>query len=145
MFQYYAPWCSDDIQSGSVDVATSLSVLEHVESPHQLYNDVFCWLNNPGFLINKIDFSSHGMTKNWYGHYLLPKFLWMLIQGKKYTHLNRWSEEKHIECCEQIGFVLVKRIVFDAHTDRPPEPFSNIPRTAVHIWKKQISGSDISL
>ena len=82
-FSYFAPYSRTNIADQSVDIAMSLSTMEHVKNPEELYRMLYCWLAPNALLINKIDFSSHGMTRRWYGHYLLPTSVWRIIQGKK--------------------------------------------------------------
>ena len=132
--QYYAPYQSEDIERSSVDIALSLSTMEHVREPEKLYNMLSQWLTKGGILINKIDFSSHGMTKTWFGHFILSKYIWALIQGRKPTYLNKWTEKKHIECCEIYGFKLLKRIEYH-NPVKAPHPILEHPSVALHVWE----------
>ena len=135
-FSYFAPWEYQDISPGSVDIITSVSTMEHVQVPNILYQNCYYWLKPGGVMIHKIDFSSHGLTKDWFGHLLLPNTLFKITNGKKTSHINRWTEKQHLECCARHGFQLEKRIEFCAQK-RAPIPFQNLPIAATHIWRKK--------
>ena len=67
--------------------------MEHVIEPEQLYQNCLRWLKPGGIMIHKIDFSSHGMTKDWFGHLFLPKAIFKLLNGKKTNQINGWTEQ----------------------------------------------------
>lgn len=134
-FSYFAPWSSSDIDEASVDLITSLSTMEHVKDPEKLYKAAHAWLKPGGLMIHKIDFSSHGMTKDWFGHLLISDRLFSLIEGRKTTHINRWTETQHLSACQKCGFVLRKRLAFPANKTAP-NPYQDLPYAATHIWQK---------
>ena len=136
-FSYFAPYSRKNIADQSVDIAMSLSTMEHVKSPEELYRMLYCWLAPNALLINKIGFSSHGMTRRWYGHYLLPTSVWRIIQGKKVNYLNRWTEKSHLDFCKNLGFELVKRVPYETFESAPAK-LNDLPFAALHIWKKPI-------
>ena len=133
-FCYFAPYQPNDIFDDSLDVIMSLSTMEHVQKPEQLYQNCYNWLKPGGIMIHKIDFSAHGMCKDWFGHLLLPELLFKIASGKK-TFMNRWTEKQHIEACINAGFSLQKRIPFKGAI-KAPKPIEDLPVAATHIWIK---------
>ena len=136
LFSYYAPYLSSDISKNSVDIIMSLSTMEHVLKPEQLYKNCFDWLKPGGIMIHKIDFSSHGMTRDWFGHHFLPEIIFKMMNGKKPSRINKWTEEAHIETCKSLGFQLQRKISHIG-AEPPPEPYSELPLAATHIWTKK--------
>lgn len=135
-FSYFAPWKTSDISKSSLDLVTSISTLEHVEDPALLYGSVNVWLRKGGIMVNKIDFSSHGMTKDWFGHLVINDGLWRLVGGRRFWHLNRWTEEQHIAAGQNAKLKLVKKEqIFSSNA--APAPFSKHPIVSIHIWMKE--------
>ena len=143
-FSYFAPYKSTDIPNGSLDIITSLSTMEHVQQPDQLYDYCYDWLKPGGVMIHKIDFSAHGICRDWFGHLLLPNMIFTMAVGRR-SHMNRWTERQHVDACSKLGFFLQKRLAFNG-SNPPPKPYEDLPLAATHIWiKKQPDDSTFNL
>jgi SAM-dependent methyltransferase len=139
--KYFAPWTDVTVApSDSVDFIFSISVLEHVVDPAAIYRACFAWLKPGGVMAHKIDFSCHGITKHWNGHYWLPDSIWALIRGHRTYAINRWTLEQHLQTLRDIGFIIVNvnnvvsmdNALFPADTP-PAERFSTLPPESLLI------------
>ena len=92
------------LPDNSVDYLFSHSVLEHVEALEPLYRAMWRWLRPGGVMTHSIDFSSHGTSKEWNGHWTVPDFVWQLMRGKRSYFLNREPASTHRTLLEQHGF-----------------------------------------
>ena len=94
----------DSLPDGTVDYLFSHSVLEHVEALEPMYNAMWRSLRPGGVMTHSIDFSSHGTSHEWNGHWTIPDFVWQLMQGKRSYFLNREPASVHRKLIEQVGF-----------------------------------------
>jgi len=106
--KFLAPWTDDNIlPESSIDFIFSHSVLEHVTLPEDCYKACFTLLRPGGVMSHKIDHSSHAITKSWNGHYVIPDWLWTLLQGGKPYLLNRLTLEEHRKEILDAGFEII--------------------------------------
>jgi hypothetical protein len=106
--QYRAPWFESSVmEPGTVHMIFSQAVLEHVDDLEQAYRAMLTWLAPDGFLSHQIDFSSHGWTDKWNGHWAQSDFKWKLIRGKDVWSINREPESSHLSFLEKNGFRIV--------------------------------------
>lgn len=152
---YRAPWSDPAvIPAASVDYIFSISVLEHVTAPDVVYRACYTWLRPGGVMAHKIDFSSHGITRHWNGHYWTPDWLWMVIVGRRTYSINRWLPDDHVQAAKKAGFEVVSvQSVKDednallAERDKPARRFRAHPpdalgvRTCTLVLKKPQSGA----
>ena len=92
------------LPDNAVDYLFSHSVLEHVEALAPMYSAMWRWLRPGGVMTHSIDFSSHGTSKLWNGHWTVPDLVWQLMQGKRSYFLNREPASTHRRLLEQHGF-----------------------------------------
>lgn len=92
----------------SVDYLFSHSVLEHIEDLGTMYSAMWRWLRPGGVMTHSIDFSSHGTSKIWNGHWTIPDFVWHLMQGKRRYFLNREPASSHRSWLERVGFEVIE-------------------------------------
>ncbi len=96
VLNYKVPWTdSSIIPENSIDFVFSLSVMGHVNNPCEVYLACYKRLRPGGIVCHKIDHSSHGITKNWNGHYWLSSFMWKLVTGKRPYLINRYTPHEH--------------------------------------------------
>ncbi len=95
------------LPDNSVDYLFSHSVLEHVETLEMMYSAMWRWLRPGGVMTHSIDFSAHGTSKLWNGHWTVPDFVWQLMQGKRIYFLNREPASTHRRLLEQHGFEII--------------------------------------
>ncbi|MBL8203809.1 MAG: class I SAM-dependent methyltransferase [Blastocatellia bacterium] len=92
------------LPDNSVDYLFSHSVLEHVESLEAMYNAMWRWLRPGGVMTHSVDFSSHGTSTVWNGHWTIPDGVWRLMHGKRRYFINREPASTHRRLLEQMGF-----------------------------------------
>jgi hypothetical protein len=102
---YAAPWTDPKvIADGSADLILSQAVLEHVDDLDGTYSAMARWLKPGGLMSHVIDFSSHGLTRSWNGHWGLPAIAWKTIRGKRHYLINREPLSTHLRLLETNGF-----------------------------------------
>lgn len=105
--KYAVPWTNNElINRGSVDMILSHAVLEHVDELAEAYQCFNQWLNQGGFISHVIDYRSHGITKEWNGHWAISNFEWQLIRGGRPFLINRQPYSTHKRMAEAVGFDL---------------------------------------
>src|SRR5579862_6161500 len=92
------------IPQHSVDMVFSQAVLEYVEPLLDTYCLMNTWLRPGGFISHQIDFSCHGLAKDWDGHWAYSDLIWKLIRGKRVWFINRAPYSVHLRMIEQAGF-----------------------------------------
>ena len=109
--RYFAPWNNATVvQDDSVDLVFSQAVLEHVEDLDATYAALFRWLKPGGVMSHQIDFRSHSLTRDWYGHWTVPSWLWRLVKGRRPYLINRLPASAHIEVMRRQGFEIVQQL-----------------------------------
>jgi len=117
--RYAAPWqAAATVEPGSVDLAFSQAVLEHVDDLGATYAALGRWLRPGGLMSHAIDFRGHGLTRDWYGHWTVPAPLWTLVRGRRPYLINRAAASEHLSRMEAAGF----EILHLARTAAPPAP-----------------------
>ena len=94
------------VAARSVDYLFSHSVLEHVDDLAAMYASMWQWLKPGGLMTHSIDFSSHGSSNHWNGHWTVPDWLWRLMKGKRRYFLNRVPLAQHQALLARQGFEL---------------------------------------
>lgn len=118
---YFAPWDDPAItQPESVDMVFSQAVLEHVDDLPGMYAALYWWLRPGGFMSHSIDFKSHGITREWNGHWKYSDFWWSLIRGKRKGLLNREPYSRHLHLAQQQGFQVVYYRRFPGESEIEP-------------------------
>ena len=114
--RYVAPW--DDaalVEPGSVDLAFSQAVLEHVDDLDATYAALARWIGPGGLMSHAIDFRCHGLTRDWYGHWTVPDRVWTVVRGRRPYLINRVGASEHLRKIADAGFEIV-------HLQRRPAP-----------------------
>lgn len=102
---YMAPWYDEHvIEKESVDVILSHSVLEHVTDVERTHAALAQWLKPGGWMTHQVDFTSHGLSKQWNGFRAYPEWRWKLIAGRHTYLINRQPCSVHVGCMEKNGF-----------------------------------------
>jgi SAM-dependent methyltransferase len=114
---YIAPWNPAVIETSSVDLVLSQSVLEFPPDLPHLYSEMCRWLKPGGVLSHEIDFKSLGVTSQWNGHWACSDALWRLAVGRRRHKLNREPHSTHISLIEGAGC----RVVCDECIVRPSQ------------------------
>jgi len=108
LFSYAAPWdASERVRPGSVDLLVSQAVLEHVDDVDGAYRAMHRWLKADGVMSHRIDYTCHGITRDWYGHWTVSTGLWRIVRGKRAYLINRLPHSAHIAAMRRNGFEIV--------------------------------------
>jgi SAM-dependent methyltransferase len=108
LISYVAPWDANKIySSGTVDFLVSQAVMEHVDDIDGAYAAMHRWLKKDGVMSHRIDYTSHGIANNWYGHWTIPLVLWKIIRGRRAYFVNRFPHSAHIRALSHNGFKLI--------------------------------------
>jgi SAM-dependent methyltransferase len=116
---YAVPWTQrSGVTDGGVDFVFSQAVLEHVEDLPQTYSALYRWLRPGGIMSHTIDFQSHGLTKDWNGHWTLSDKAWAIVKGRRPYLINRHPYSVHKQALLRAGFRLIRE---DARRAAPLE------------------------
>lgn len=107
MVQYHAPWTSQYISPGSLDLVLSQSVLQHVDPLLETYRDIFAWLKPGGYSSHAVGCFSMYLSPFWNGHWAYSDREWRLVRGKREFLLNREPLSTHLRLAQQAGFTVV--------------------------------------
>jgi hypothetical protein len=105
MIRYRAPWTSAaDIPPHSLDLVFSQAVLEYAESLDETYRATSLWLKPGGLASHVIDFSAHGLSPFWNGHWAYSDAQWWVVRGRREVFLNREPISSHLQSARRCGF-----------------------------------------
>lgn len=97
MLRYAAPWDqATNIEEGTVDLLLSQAVMEHVDDVDSAYGAMCSWLRPNGVMSHRIDYSCHGITRDWYGQWLVSDSAWRLARGRRAYFINRLPHSAHL-------------------------------------------------
>lgn len=106
--RYVVPWFDERvIEKDSVDIILSHAVLEHVADLETTYRASYLWLKAGGMMSHQIDFTSHGLTEKWNGHWACPEALWKIVVGRRPFLINRQPSSMHVKFMEKNGFRII--------------------------------------
>lgn len=112
---YFVPWYDTGvIDKESVDMILSQAVLEHVSDLEHTYQAMYDWLKPNGYMSHQIDFKSHGLARDWDGHWAYSDLLWKIVQGRRPYLLNRATHSTHRGLLDQLHFAVVCDIASQA-------------------------------
>lgn len=102
--KYMVPWSDPAIiEENSVDLVFSHSVLEHVVDLEGTYQALYAWLKPGAWTSHQVDFTSHGLTKEWNGYRACSEALWKMILGRRLYLINRHPVSVHLDLIEKAG------------------------------------------
>jgi SAM-dependent methyltransferase len=109
--RYAAPWADPSVvRAESVDLVFSHAVLEHVEDIAATYEALYRWLKPGGAMSHQIDFRSHGLTRDWFGHWTISRRTWRVVRGRRPYLINRLPASVHIAAILSLGFELIDQL-----------------------------------
>jgi SAM-dependent methyltransferase len=137
---YAAPWSDAAIvQSESVDLAFSQAVLEHVDDVPATYRALYRWLKPGGVMSHAIDFRSHGLTRDWFGHWTIPAWQWKLVRGRRPYLINRLPASQHLDLLGAAGF----QIILVQRAEAQPAPRAALAREFAAMTEDDLRTSGI--
>jgi hypothetical protein len=108
MIHYFIPWNDESVmEAGSVDFIFSQAVLQYVDDLDETYHCMKRWLKPGAVMSHSIDFTSHGITQNWNGHWSFSSFEWKLAHGNNKIILNRAPYSQYVALNQKHNFGLV--------------------------------------
>lgn len=103
------PWHDADvIDPGTIDLIYSQAVLECIDELDETYMAMCSWLKPGGMMSHTIDFKSHGLTKQWNGHWKFRPLEWQLVKGGREFVLNRQPLSVHMFMHKRHGFEVLE-------------------------------------
>lgn len=94
--EYFVPWSDESVvRPDSVDLTLSHSVLEHVSDVEGTWRALTRWCKPGGLMSHWIDFTSHGMAKEWNGHRACGELVWRIAMGRQQYLINREPYSVH--------------------------------------------------
>jgi SAM-dependent methyltransferase len=104
-----APWDADDqVHPESVDLLVSQAVLEHVDDVDGAYSAMRRWLKPQGLMSHRIDYTCHGITRDWYGHWTVSPAMWRIVRGRRAYLVNRLPHSTHVAALKGSGFEILE-------------------------------------
>ena len=100
------PWSEvTPIESNSVDLICSHTVLQHVQELESTYASMRQWLKKGGCISHTIDFKSMNSSTLWNGHWTYNSRTWNVVTGGTYL-INRAPLSKHLDLLNKYNFKL---------------------------------------
>lgn len=122
LLSYAAPWdASKCVRPNTVDLLVSQAVMEHVDDVDGAYAAMHRWLKIDGVMSHRIDYTCHGITHDWYGHWTIPSSLWRIVRGRRAYLINRLPHSAHVSALVRNGFELVGCVPTTSEKTAPPK------------------------
>lgn len=135
IIDYIVPWHEkQNIRPDSTDLIISQSVLEHVVDIDEAIEACKLWARSGSWMSHQVDFTSHGHTTEWNGHWAISDFLWRLIVGRRQFFINREPVSTLDAAFEKNGF----REIFRRQRNKKP----SINRSKLATRFRGMSNSD---
>ncbi len=116
MITYSVPWSGVGLEKrGSVEIVISHAVLEHVRDLDATYRDLASWLVPGGLMSHQVGLVSHGITREWNGHWAISEPFWRMIMGRRPYLLNRQPCSVHLDLLRKHGFEILH--LMEKHRD----------------------------
>ena len=71
---------------------------------------MFLWLKPGGYASHIVDFTAHGLSPFWNGHWAYSSFQWRLVRGRREFLLNREPLSRHLAGASKAGFELMSLV-----------------------------------
>jgi hypothetical protein len=125
IIKYKIPWHEPEVISfNSVDFIYSQAVLECIDELDNTYKAMCRWLKPNGLMSHTIDFKSHGLTREWNGHWKFNDFQWQLVKGGRSFLVNRKTLSEHLNLLDKYGFSILESESVKTENRIPQNSFS---------------------
>lgn len=112
----------DIVPVAGIDLVFSQAVLEYIQDLNQCFKEMYTWLRPGACTSHCIDFSSHGITPSWNGHWTFSNLEWTLAMGGKKVVINRLPYSAYIDEHLNCGFkILSQKLVSAQHIFTPSQ------------------------
>jgi len=109
LLTYAAPYrIADFPEENFANFVVAQATMEHVDEPESLYAAIFRWLAPGGSAAFVVDYSSHGLSARWDGHWALSEREHRRIRGGRPYGLNRLPHSAHMRMLAQCGYRIVR-------------------------------------
>lgn len=123
--KYKIPWHDSDItKSNSVDLIYSQAVLECIDELDETFVAMCRWLKPSGLMSHTVDIKSHGLTREWNGHWKFSDTEWFFVRGGRKYLLNRLPLSGYISMHSSHGFEILVQKNVKSENLIPPESFA---------------------
>lgn len=137
IIKYKIPWHEPEVISfASVDFIYSQAVLECIDELDSTYKAMCRWLKPDGLMSHTIDFKSHGLTREWNGHWKFNDFQWNLVKGGRSFLVNRKTLSEHLRLLSEYGFSILE--------SEPVKSENRVPRSSFSKKFRTLSQDDIT-
>lgn len=126
---YLVPYDKLEIDVEPVELVFSHAVLEHVDNLRNCYAIMGKILSAGGYMSHQIDFSSHGTSKYWNGHWGYSDMVWKLIYGSSPFLLNRCTVSQHIELMRENGMEILRLEKCDNPGNEPAMSYDKLAKS----------------
>jgi len=117
-----APWTGIDLlPAGSLDWIFSQSVMEHVDDAPLVYACASRWLKPGGLMSHENDYTCHGVTRHWNGHWAIGPLGWTLLRGRRPYLINRLTHSDHIALLRAHNFEVLQEILDVRNANQVPK------------------------
>jgi hypothetical protein len=135
---YVVPWHDAGvIERQSVDLIVSQAVLEYPSDLAGTYAAMDRWLKPGGMMSHDIDFKSHGLTREWSGHWACSDLVWFLMEGRRRDILNRVPHSTHLDLIRALGCEIVR----DQRTASPAASRAHLAPRFRHLTDEDLRTS----
>jgi SAM-dependent methyltransferase len=111
MVRYVVPWNDVGVlPKGSIDLIYSHAVFQHVTDVPAVLRCCAAWLREGGWMSHQMAFISHGITKEWNGHWQYPDWLWKIVTGARPYLINRHPASAQVRMLDDAGFEVCLRL-----------------------------------
>lgn len=101
-----ADWTKNPNLFNDVDFILAQSVFQYLNTKQAL-TTINSWLKIGGLVSTQIDYSSHGLTKDFNGHWAIPNSIWSIIKGNRPFFINRLTHSETKSIIESCGFKVI--------------------------------------
>jgi SAM-dependent methyltransferase len=116
------PWTGVDLlPAGSLDWIFSQSVMEHVDDAPRVYACASRWLKPGGLMSHENDYTCHGVTRHWNGHWSIGPLGWTLLRGRRPYLINRLTHSDHLALLKANQFEILQEIRDLRDADQMPK------------------------
>jgi SAM-dependent methyltransferase len=114
IIKYFIPWNDRKIiENNSVDFILSQAVLQYIDDLDSTYATMHEWLKQGGTMSHSIDFSSHGITRSWNGHWTFTEAEWKLVHGNNKILLNRAPRSEYLKLNKKYNFEIISKMDYE--------------------------------
>jgi SAM-dependent methyltransferase len=91
------------------DWIASHSVMEHIDDLDGVHRFLGRALKPDGVMTHLIDFSAHGLSDQWNGHWTISELGWTILRGRRLYLINRQPLATYLALLERHGIKVVEK------------------------------------